>query len=1122
MGASIINRILVIGAEMALFVQDKDSYDYYGKWFEAPVRDNTLLTVAEIQDFGHSLLARWAYPDETYDITTLQSGLRAGMNVRFDNTLFGTRTRTNHVVNPSFEVNVTDGWTFTETGAGGSAAQSAVRASVGAQSCKLLSSAGGAADLWSNNVAVADGETVTVQARLYRPTDIAVRIRLYDSTTPAVRGSCLPSLTETWELLTVSWENDTGGTVDVQLNLYNTEGDGTSEAWFDACSIEIDKGPRPVEYIDGTLPYCYWVGEAHNSPSWRPPVYMVKQLTLTWPEDTARYQLTLGGKVTSTALIRSRLQGDDILRGLGPVVSGQMPLASKGWSHNLVFSATDFNTVAWGSGTITTAAGETFSIVAGNTGNMAGGTIHYIHLDIDTSLTVLQDSVDTPAVGSNIILVAVAAPVADVDTNKATFQVFGGEGTGVLVTADNIASNTITANEIAANAIEAAEIKAGAVTTVKLNALAVTAAKIAANTITANKLDMGMGGSIFNQADGLLLLSPHSEINATEWWSLRRQLATLSGAFRQVAGYWQGTKALAIERGSTNLIENPSFEVNITDFWTNVGMATYERSTAQAYAGSASLHCISDAATDYVVCDAITECDATEVWTASLRLYLVTGDFTLFLQYFDGLWKDLDSAAADTSKLHQWQTLTLTGTMPAGTIQARVVFKPTATAASEFYVDCAQVEESAYATSYLDGSLGTGYAWSGAAHNSTSTRTETIVDLDALVGLISGNNTMSFRCVAQMPYDADADWPTVTNYIYDARGADNNNRIILGYQATDDVFVVYVNGGYRITNGSVQTFDAGDWVDIVVTIDFTNDEYYMYVNGVLDGSATTVLAAAVLTDWKLGGDYNAGGQHGMACAEYAVFDRVLTATEVAALYALGKPAMDTGAMDTPGIYILDGRFKIASALTGNRVEIDADEIAGYSSAGVKQFYLQSSDGKAVAGAGAVILDADGLAIDAGELDKNSVRWMDGAVEVAHTRAWESGGTHYVHFYSLAPDATHVSYMALHAEADDGTDSILSVISKSNTADPRVEAAIAGTAEFQVRTGGVRITKGLYVGTLSGVPTEDDIICDGTIKTALNHEWDLGDVVGGTITPDTKIHIKIDGNWYTLTAEAGEI
>jgi len=43
-----------------------------------------------------------------------------------------------------------------------------------------------------------------------------------------------------------------------------------------------------------------------------------------------------------------------------------------------------------------------------------------------------------------------------------------------------------------------------------------------------------------------------------------------------------------------------------------------------------------------------------------------------------------------------------------------------------------------------------------------------------------------------------------------------------------------------------------------------------------------------------------------------------------------------------------------------RVEISGDEIAGYNSGNVKQFYLQASDGKAYAGAGAVVLDADGI------------------------------------------------------------------------------------------------------------------------------------------------------------------
>jgi hypothetical protein len=48
-------------------------------------------------------------------------------------------------------------------------------------------------------------------------------------------------------------------------------------------------------------------------------------------------------------------------------------LASVGagkWSQNLVFSVTDFNTVAWGTGTITLPDGTSYTIVAGDSGKM--------------------------------------------------------------------------------------------------------------------------------------------------------------------------------------------------------------------------------------------------------------------------------------------------------------------------------------------------------------------------------------------------------------------------------------------------------------------------------------------------------------------------------------------------------------------------------------------------------------------------------------------------------------------------------------------------------------------------------------------------------------------------------
>lgn len=487
-GAAIVNRILIWGADLALFVQDYDSYAYYGKWFEAVVRDNTLLSVEEIREHGFALLGKWAYPDEVFDVTTRKDGLRAGMNIELDCSLFGTADRINRILNPSFEINVTDGWAFGQDGAGGSAAQSGVRASVGNFSCLLTASNAGNAYQHSNNIAVADGETITAQVRVYRTSDISSDIAIYDATTLITRATLSTSLTDTWELLTISWKNDTGGAVIVLVFVRNKEGDGSSQIWFDACAAEKDKGPKPLIYIDGTLPYCSWDGVAHNSISRRRPVFMVKQLTLTWPENTPTYALSLGGNISQTALIKARRSEDELVSGGGPVTEGQLPLASRGWTHNLVFSATDHDTVAWALGTLNTAANQTFSIVAGNTGNMAAVT--YVYLDTDTSLTVLQTTVTASgAVGSNMILIAVCRPrAAGLD---ATFLVFGGEGHNVLVDTANIADDAVTANQILANTITAGEIAANTITATEILANTITANEILANSITAGCLNVG-------------------------------------------------------------------------------------------------------------------------------------------------------------------------------------------------------------------------------------------------------------------------------------------------------------------------------------------------------------------------------------------------------------------------------------------------------------------------------------------------------------------------------------------------------------------------------------------------------------------------------------------------------
>lgn len=155
-----------------------------------------------------------------------------------------------------------------------------------------------------------------------------------------------------------------------------------------------------------------------------------------------------------------------------------------GWTHDIVFSASDADTVAWASGTITLSNARTFSISGGNTGNISART--YIYLDTGVSSTVLQTTTTAAtAIGANKILVAVAVN----STDKAEFQTFGGTGTrNILV--DNIASNSSSTNEFVANT---ANIKDAIITNAKVSDLAVS--KLTAGTVTSQSITLAANGS---------------------------------------------------------------------------------------------------------------------------------------------------------------------------------------------------------------------------------------------------------------------------------------------------------------------------------------------------------------------------------------------------------------------------------------------------------------------------------------------------------------------------------------------------------------------------------------------------------------------------------------------------
>lgn len=164
------------------------------------------------------------------------------------------------------------------------------------------------------------------------------------------------------------------------------------------------------------------------------------------------------------------LSGSVAISGIANNTSTDIALLEK--THDLVFSVTDADTIAWTSGTVTLSNGRTFSISSGNTGNMVALT--YIYIDPAISSTVLQTTTTAATgMGANKILLGVAQN----HTVTASFIPYGpgqplidGSNIGALsIVAGNIAASTITAGKISVSQLSAIAADMGTLTTGVIN-----------------------------------------------------------------------------------------------------------------------------------------------------------------------------------------------------------------------------------------------------------------------------------------------------------------------------------------------------------------------------------------------------------------------------------------------------------------------------------------------------------------------------------------------------------------------------------------------------------------------------------------------------------------------------
>lgn len=360
------------------------------------------------------------------------------------------------------------------------------------------------------------------------------------------------------------------------------------------------------------------------------------------------------------------------------------------------------------------------------------------------------------------------------------------------------------------------------------------------------------------------------------------------GSVRLEPSLWPFRKAFGCDLDGINLVTNPSFEVDTTG-WASVATGGLTRTRKYSYWQVWALEYTATAQFGRAQYSVIPGAG-----TYSASIYVRSDSASTYFQVSGSVSGILGSMFHPGDG--QWHRLFVHNvTIVAG--ETITIMVPDARAAgwTAIQIDGAQLINSTRNLPYMDGDREDGHAWTAVNHASTTERDHNYLRLDEFCPTLSDRNEHSIRVVVQMPYDADYDqWPNATyNMIWDVRGASNNDRLFLAYNATTDKFEVYINGAIRLQS-ALQTFDAGEWFDIICTFDFTADYYQLMINGVLEDTDSTVLTTPTgLYQWAVGSRYDGSidRMSGFVYAEHTVYDHELSITDHRALYLTG-PTID--------------------------------------------------------------------------------------------------------------------------------------------------------------------------------------------------------------------------------------
>ncbi len=222
------------------------------------------------------------------------------------------------------------------------------------------------------------------------------------------------------------------------------------------------------------------------------------------------------------------------------------------------------------------------------------------------------------------------------------------------------------------------------------------------------------------------------------------------------------------------------------------------------------------------------------------------------------------------------------------------------------YVDGAQLEAKSYTTTYADGSLGSGYAWSGTENESTSTRTAEALRYSSTNNIDYSKGTISLWF---KPFG-------LTGLRQKLVGFAGNNHLSFNRDNNSIAFEM-ANGG--CTKSSL-TLTQDKWYHVTVAWNqgggcsiFVNNSQSNSVNGTMESPSV----------FHIGYEIN-GYMTGYADAtisDLRIFDSALSSTEVTDLYRSGLAAhADSTSNQAPGYYS-DGSLISATIDKTNQTDL---------------------------------------------------------------------------------------------------------------------------------------------------------------------------------------------------------